>query len=138
MSATARRVLVIGIGSFGTALVETLHRNGAEVIVIDENASSLEGVKDLASHAVVADGTDPRVLQAVEAQACDMAVVTFGEDFEASVLAVAALKKLGVREIAARAVNQRQQDVLLAVGATRVIQLEIEGGRRLADEIVKR
>jgi trk system potassium uptake protein TrkA len=134
----ARRVLVIGIGSFGTALVETLHKNGAEVIVIDENAASLEGVKDLAAHAVVADGTDPRVLQAVEASSCDVAVVTFGEDFEASVLAVAALKKLSVREIAARAVNQRQQDVLLAVGATRVIQLEIEGGRRLADEIVKR
>ncbi len=134
----ARRVLVIGIGSFGTALVETLHRNGAEVIVIDENPAALEGVKSLAAHAVVADGTDPRVLEAVDARNCDMAVVTFGEDFEASVLSVAALKKLGVREVAARAVNQRQQDVLLAVGATRVIQLEIEGGRRLGDEIVKR
>lgn len=134
----AQRVLVIGIGSFGTALVETLHRNGAEAIVIDENPAALEGVKALAAHAVVADGTDPRVLEAVDARSCDMAVVTFGEDFEASVLTVAALRKLGVREIAARAVNQRQQDVLLAVGATRVIQLEIEGGRRLADEIVKR
>jgi trk system potassium uptake protein TrkA len=134
----ARRVLVIGIGSFGTALVETLHRNGAEAIVIDEKAASLESVKDLAAHAVVADGTDPRVLQAVEAQTCEVAVVTFGEDFEASVLAVSALKKLGVREIAARATNQRQQDVLLAVGATRVIQLEIEGGRRFGDELVKK
>jgi trk system potassium uptake protein TrkA len=133
----ARRVLVIGIGSFGTALVETLHRNGAETILIDANPASLETVKALAAHAVVADGTDPRVLQAVDAQTCDMAVVTFGEDFEASVLAVSALKKLGVREIAARAVSQRQQDVLLAVGATRVIQLEIEGGRRLGDEIVR-
>lgn len=134
----ARRVLVIGIGSFGSALVEALHRQGAEVIVIDENAAAIEAVKDLCAHAVVADGTDPRVLAAVEAARCDSVVVSFGEDFEASVLAVASLKKLGVREVAARATNQRQSDVLLAIGATRVIQLEIEGGRRLAEELVRR
>ena len=132
------RILVIGVGSFGTALVETLHKAGAEVIVIDENAAAIDGVKDLAAHAVVADGTDPRVLQAVDAGACDLAAVTFGEDFEASVLTVAALRKLGVREIAARAVSQRQQEVLLAVGASRVIQLETEGGRRFGEEIVRR
>ncbi|MBI2394774.1 MAG: TrkA family potassium uptake protein [Deltaproteobacteria bacterium] len=134
----ARRVLVIGIGSFGSALVEALHRQGAEVIVIDESAAAIESVKDLCAHAVVADGTDPRVLAAVEATSCDSVVVSFGEDFEASVLAVASLKKLGVREVAARATNQRQSDVLLAIGATRVIQLEIEGGRRLAEELVRR
>jgi trk system potassium uptake protein len=134
----ARRVLVIGIGSFGTALVEALHQNGAEAIVIDEKATAIDAVKDLAAHAVVADGTDPRVLEAVDAKTCEAAVVTFGEDFEASVLAVAALKKIGVKEIAARATSQRQQEVLLAVGATRVIQLEIEGGRRYAEEIVRR
>lgn len=135
----ARRILVIGVGSFGTALVETLHRAGAETIVVDENPAAVERVKDLCSHAVVADGTDPRVLEALEASSCDAAVVTFGEDFEASVLAVAALRKLGaIREIAARATSQRQTDVLLAVGATRVIQLEIEGGRRYGDELVRR
>lgn len=134
----ARRVLVIGIGSFGSALVETLHTAGAEVLVVDENAAAIDGIKDLCEHAVIADGTDPRVLAAVEAATCDAAVVTFGEDFEASVLAVAALAKLGIREIAVRATNQRQQEVLLAVGATRVIQLELEGGRRYGEELVSR
>ncbi len=133
----ARRILVIGVGSFGAPLVESLHRGGAELIIVDENAASVDPVKDLAAHAVVGDGTDPRVLAAIEAATCDAAVVTFGEDFEASVLAVSALKKLGIREIAARATNQRQQEVLLAVGATRVIQLEVEGGRRYAEELLK-
>lgn len=134
----SRRVLVIGVGSFGTALVEALHKSGAEAIVIDERPGPIDGVKDLAAHAIVADGTDPRVLEAVDAKTCEVAVVTFGEDFEASVLAVAALRKFGIKEIAARATSQRQQEVLLAVGATRVIQLEIEGGKRYADEIVRR
>lgn len=131
----AKRILVIGIGTFGTALVEALHRAGNEAIAIDESAHAIDSVKDLCAHAVVADGTDPRVLEAIEAGSCDGGVVTFGNDFEATVLAVASLKKLGLREIAARATSQRQTDVLLAVGATRVIQLEIEGGRRLADEL---
>jgi len=133
----ARRILVIGIGTFGTALVESLHRSGNEALVIDENAHALEAVKDLCAHAVVADATDLRVLEAVEAATCDCAVVTFATDFEASVLTVASLKKLGVREIAARATSQRQTEVLLAVGATRVIQLEMEGGRRLAEELTR-
>lgn len=134
----ARRILVIGIGSFGTSLVETLHREGAEAIVIDENAHAIDPVKDLCAHAVVADASDPRVLEAVEAASCDGAVVTFGNDFEATVMAVASLKKLGVKEIAARATSPRQQDVLLAVGATRVIQLEREGGRRLGEELTRK
>lgn len=132
----SRRVLVIGIGTFGTALVETLHAAGAEVIVVDESPVAIDAVKDLCAHAVVADGSDPRVLSALEAPTCDAAVVTFGEDFEASVLTVAALSKLGVREIAVRATSARQQEVLLAVGATRVIQLELEAGRRFGDELV--
>lgn len=127
-----KRVLVIGLGSFGTALCETLHEAGAEVIAVDESAAAIDGVARITAHAVIGDGTDPKVLEAIEARTADAAVVTFAEHFEGSVLAVASLKKLGsIEQIVARASTPRQADVLAAVGATRVIQLESEGGRRL-------
>lgn len=126
-----KRVLVIGLGSFGSELCQTLHDAGAEVIAVDESSAAIEAIAPISAHAVIGDGTDPKVLTAIEAGSADAAVVTFGEHFEASVLVVASLKQLGLKQIVARAASPRQADVLTAVGATRVIQLESEGGRRL-------
>jgi trk system potassium uptake protein TrkA len=131
-----RRVLVIGIGAFGSAIVETLWNAGdVETIVLDPSEDSVDRVKSRTSLAYVGDGSDPRVLADVGATEVDSAVVSFGEDFEASVLCVASLKKLGVPEIVARAASERQADVLRAVGATRVLELEREMGARIATEL---
>lgn len=131
-----KKVLVIGLGRFGTSLSERLWQSRTEVIAVDQDAESVDTVKDRTSAAFVGDATDPRVLSAIGAELVDTAVVTFGEDFEASVLCVAQLGKMGVKEIVARAANLRQAEVLRAVGATRVVQLEHEMGHRVAADLV--
>jgi trk system potassium uptake protein TrkA len=52
------------------------------------------------------------------------------------VLTVAVLKELGIREIVARAQTERRKRVLEAVGATRVITVEAEMGKRLGRALV--
>jgi len=131
-----KRVLVIGLGGFGAALVDELFDTGVEIAVIDKDARAIEALKDRVSAAFVADGSDPRVLESVAAQDMDVAVVTYGEDFEATVLAVAALKQLGLPSIVARAATDRQAAVLRSVGATRVVLVEDEMGRRLVPELL--
>lgn len=131
-----RRVLVIGIGAFGTAIAETLWNSGdVETIVLDSSEKAVDKIKACATAAYVGDGSDPRVLVDVGAAEVDSAVVSFGEDFEASVLCVASLKQLRVPQIVARAASERQADVLRAVGATRVLELEREMGARMATEL---
>jgi trk system potassium uptake protein TrkA len=93
-------------------------------------------MKDRASAAFVADGSDPRTLEGIGAKDMDVAIVAFGGDFEASVLAVSSLAQLKIPHIFARAVNERQARVLRAVGATRVVLVEEEMGRRLAPEVL--
>jgi trk system potassium uptake protein TrkA len=107
-----------------------------EVVAVDENDDAVDAVKAHTAAAFVGDASDPRVLLEMGARDADCAVVSFGEDFEASVLCVASLSKLGVREIVARAANERQADVLRAVGATRVLELEREMGARIATEVI--
>lgn len=131
-----KTVLVLGLGRFGTALISALWEAGSDVVVIDEDATLVDDVKDKTASAFVGDATDPVVLKDLVAQNPDVAVVTFGERFEDAVLCVASLKQLGVPEIIARAATDRMAEVLRAVGATRVMQLESEMGRRLAAEIV--
>jgi len=130
-----KSILVIGLGRFGTSIVETLWRSRVEVIAVDDDAAAVDAVKDKTSAAFVGDATVPKVLEGVGAQQVDAAVVTFGEHFEPSVLCVASLVRLGVREVIARAATERQADILRAVGATRVIQIEAEMGHRVATDL---
>jgi trk system potassium uptake protein TrkA len=132
-----KKVLVVGLGRFGSAIVESLWRAaGIETIAVDESGDAVDEIKSVADAAFVGDGTDPKVLAGIGAADADVAVVTFGENFEGTVMCVAELKRLGIKEIVARAPTQNRASVLLAVGASRVIQLEREMGRRVALELV--
>ncbi|AKF05951.1 potassium channel family protein [Sandaracinus amylolyticus] len=132
----AKKVLVIGVGRFGDSLIETLWQARAEIIAVDADPEQVEQVKDKTSAAFVGDATDPRVLSAIGADLVDTAVVTFGEDFEATVLCVTTLRKMGVKDVVARAATMRQAEVLRMVGASRVVQLEHEMGHRVAADLV--
>lgn len=131
-----KTVLVIGLGPMGTSLVDELWDTNVEIVVIDRDRIAIDAVKDKAHAALVADATDAAVLEGVGAKDLHAAVVSFGEDFEAAVLIVATLAQLKVPNIIARAKNERQAAVLRAVGATRVVLVELEMGRRLAPEVL--
>lgn len=131
-----KKVLVIGVGRFGGALIDELWDSGCDLIVVDKDAGAIDGVKNKAAAAFVADATDPDVLANIGARDVDVAVVTAGEAFEGVVLCVSLLAELGVKVIFARAANDRQASVLRRVGATRAIQVENEMGRRLAVQVL--
>jgi len=123
------RYLIIGLGRFGAALAESLSERGAEVIAVDTNMAEVEAVKRKVAYAIELDATDPAALQSVDPLRCKAVIVAIGENFEATVLTLAALREVGVKEIVARARSAREARILLAVGATEIIELEAEMGR---------
>ena len=127
-----KRFLVIGMGRFGASLAESLGQQGCEVIAADQNMANVEAVQEKVAHAVELDATDAEALRAIEAASCRVAIVAIGGDFEASVLSVAALKEVGVRYVVARAKNQREGQILRAVGASEILEIETDTGRRFA------
>jgi trk system potassium uptake protein TrkA len=133
--ASPRRYLVVGLGRFGLSLAEELAAQGAEVCAVDENMDNVELIKDKVAMAAQLDATDLDALRGVEAATCAAAVVAIGEDFEATVLCVAALKEVGVGRIIARARTAMQARILHAVGASQVIELESEMGRRIGQAL---
>ena len=132
-----KKVLIVGLGRFGSEIVTALWKSaGIETIALDTQAEAVDEVKAVSDAAFVGDATDPKVLRGIGAAECDVAIVTFGENFEGTVLCVSELKRLGVKEIVARVATSATANVLLAVGATRVVHLEREMGRRVAVELV--
>lgn len=130
-----KKVLVICLNEFGSAVLGSLWEGGAETVAVDADPDAVEAVKDRCDAAFVGDATDFEVLKGLAAEV-DSAIVAFGEEFEASVLVVAQLRKLGVKEIVARATTPTRADVLRAVGATRIVQMEREMAVHVAADVV--
>ncbi len=76
---------VIGLGRFGYSVAETLVQKGCEVLAIDLEEAKIQSISDIATFAVQCDATDERALKAVSTQNVDVAVVSIGENIEASI-----------------------------------------------------
>lgn len=126
---------VIGLGRFGASLALTLMRNGYTVLGIDRDPEIVQRLADAITQTVALDSTDEEALRAVGVMSFDTVVVAIGTSFEANLLTTVALKSLGVRRVICKALTERQRDILLKIGADRVILPEYEAGQRLAEEL---
>lgn len=132
-----KTVAVLGLGLFGSAVARTLAQNGSEVIAIDFNMDHVEEVLDYVYHAIQADFTKIDQLKEAGVSEADTAIVATGEKLEITILGIMNLKKLGIKEVIVKTKNTSYKEVLLKVGATRVILPEVEMGIRLANELSK-
>src|SRR3972149_2112858 len=131
-----KQIAVIGLGRFGSSVVETLVKKGCEILAIDIKEENVKAISKVATHAVQCDATDMRTLTELGVQNMDIAIVSIGEDVEASFLIVMALKELGVREIIAKAVTPLHTKILEKIGATQVVYPERDIAVRVATHIV--
>jgi trk system potassium uptake protein len=130
-----KQFIVVGLGRLGISMVATLDSLGHEVLAIDKSESVIQSLADDLPnvHLVATDATDEDAVRGLNAEGFDAAGVMIGENhIEASILATATLKEVGVPRIVARATGGIHARVLEKVGADRVIQPEREIGEQLA------
>ncbi len=131
-----RLFAVIGLGRFGYSVAETLLKKGCEVLAIDRDEEKIQAISEIATFAVQCDATDERALKDVSTQNVDVAVVSIGENVEASVLIVQSLKDMGVKSIVAKAVAPIQGKILKNLGVNEVIYPERDTAIRLAHRLI--
>ena len=131
-----RLFAVIGLGRFGYSVAETLVKKGCEVLAIDRDEEKIQVISDIATFAVQCDATDERALKAVSAQNVDVAVVSIGENIEASILIVQTLREMGIKSIVAKAVAPIQGKILKNLGVKEVIYPERDTAIRLAHRLI--
>jgi trk system potassium uptake protein TrkA len=127
---------VIGLGRFGYYVARTLAQGGAEVIACDVDEEKVREISEYVSLAYVLDATDAKALKESGIANVDTAVVSIGENIEASILIVVQLKELGVKEIVAKAVNPLHGKVLEKLGVDRVVYPEKEMAIRVAHSLL--
>ena len=131
-----RLFAVIGLGRFGYSVAESLVQKGCEVLAIDSEEAKIQSISDSATFAVQCDATDERALKAVSTQNVDVAVVSIGENIEASILIVQTLTEMGITSIIAKAVTNAHGKILSNLGVTEVIYPERDAAIRLAHRLV--
>lgn len=131
-----KQYVVLGAGRFGASVAIKLVELGAEVMVVDINESTIANLADKVTYAVQTDVTAEGALNALGIRNFDTAVVTIGEDIQASILVTITLKELGIKYILAKAQNELHAKVLYKIGADRVVFPEREMGVKVAKTLV--
>lgn len=127
-----QQVLVVGLGRFGLAVARELERLGHEVLAVDEREQAVNEISSEVTHALQLDAADEAALRDAGAEHFPTAIVAISSVAEPSIFATMVLKRLGVRNVIAKAGDRLHAEILARVGADRVILPEQETGTRLA------
>jgi trk system potassium uptake protein TrkA len=132
-----RAIAVLGLSTFGRALVRALAGQRCRVLAVDREEAAIDSIREIADEAVIADVRDRRALEALRLQDFDAVVLSLGEPIDASLLAALHLRDLGVRNVIAKAVTLDHRRLLNQLGATEVIFPEYDTAERTARTLSK-
>lgn len=128
---------VIGLGRFGYSVAKTLAENGCEVLAIDRDEERIKKAADHVTMAVQLEAMDEKSLRAAGVQNVDVAIVSIGENIEASILVVMILKEMGVKYIVAKAVTTLHGKVLQNMKVDKIVYPERDMAIRVAHSLVR-
>lgn len=127
---------VIGLGRFGYEVATTLANNRMEVLGIEAQESIATSIRDQITQAVCMRVTDEASLRSIGVDEMDTVIVAMGENFAESILITALLKqRLHIPLVITRAVSEIHKEILLLIGADRVVLPEQEIGAKLANNL---
>jgi trk system potassium uptake protein TrkA len=133
--ANSKHFVVIGLGSFGTALARKLSKNGCRVTGLDASKDRVEQMKDVLYEAVIGNATERETLQHLPLKEANAVFVSMGEDITQSLLATLHAKELGARRIVVKGVTPEHGKLLERLGVDRVVFPEAEIAAELADRM---
>ena len=128
--------VVIGLGRFGSSLARELTKKGASVLGIDRDAELVQRYADEITETVTLDSTDEDALGEVDVFSYKTVIVAIGNNFEASLITTSILKTKNVFHVIAKAMTERQKEILERMGADKVILPEHEAGQWLAHQLM--
>lgn len=129
-------MVILGLSLFGMAVAEQLADDGIEVLAIDADPEAVALASEFATVAAEGDITKEALLSQLGVHEYERALVAVGNKIEPSVLAVALLVDLGVKEIWAQAADDKHARILQRMGAHKVVVPDGDMGRITAHHLV--
>lgn len=131
-----KKIAVIGLGRFGTAIARKLVGLGADVMGIDISEDKVEDLKDTLTYTVCLDSSDPKALMSQNIPDMDAVVIAIGASFQDLILTTYALQEIGVERIIARAQDEVQKRILEKMGVREIMSIEDEVSNGVAQQLI--
>ena len=128
-------IAIIGLGTFGFELAVRLAQEGHGILAIDIDEKKINAIKDFVPVAVQADVTDKDVLEKLEINNFDKVIFGMSSALETIILSITLMKKMKVKYIIGKANTYIKKEILLKIGADKVVLPEISTAIRLAEKI---
>ena len=131
-----KTIAVIGLGRFGFYIAKSLSRLDVNVIAVDNDEKRVQEISEYVDDAYIVDSINKQALEEIGVYNLDTVIVSIGENIEASILTVMALKDLNNKTIIAKAINSTHGEILTKIGAFKVIYPEKIAGRMLVKKLI--
>lgn len=116
-----KNILIVGLGRFGKYTAAKLTELGHEVMAIDRREERVNEALDLVTGARIGDCRNEDFVRSLDVPGFDVCIVAIAGDFQSSLEITSLLKELGAKTVVARASSDRQEKLLLKIGADDVI-----------------
>lgn len=126
------KVVVVGLGRFGSALTNSLSGLGYDVLAVDKRSDRVREFANDKLQIVQGDGTSKALWDDLQLRDYGIGVVAFASQTESSILTCLLLKRMGVKTVIAKSNGSLHGEVLRAIGVDHVVEPEEEAGARLA------
>ena len=133
--APVKKFIMLGMGTFGSALATKLAANGCHVTGVDQRRERLDLLKNVLHEAVIGDSTDREVLENLPIRNATAVFISLGETISQSLLATLHVRELGARNVIVKGVTKEHGKILEHLGVDRVVFPEEEVARELADRM---
>jgi trk system potassium uptake protein TrkA len=128
--------VVIGMGSFGSALARRLAGHGSRVTGLDADRERIAALEGLLYEPVIGDATDRATLEHLSLADATAVIISLGEDITRSLLSTLHARSLGAPRIIVKGVTKEHGQILKSLGVSRVIFPEEEMAEALADRMI--
>ena len=130
-------VAVIGLGKFGFYISKSLAKLNIEIIAVDSDMDKVQQISQFTDNAFSLNSTSKVALEEVGVYNLETVIVSIGENIEASILTVMALKDLNNKNIIAKAINPTHGEILTKLGVNKVVYPEEIAGKILLKQLVE-
>ncbi|GAA4824329.1 potassium channel family protein [Algivirga pacifica] len=137
-----KRYVLIGMGAFGLEIARTFQKQKANFFIIlhleekfshaQDSKFNLNGLQQMGFEQIYeTDVTNPEALRR-HLKTDDIVILSHGKSFEIKILAIDALKTIGVKQIYVRATRDTHSRIFSSMDVRRVVFPEKQEGKRFA------
>jgi trk system potassium uptake protein TrkA len=129
---------VIGLGTFGQQLCESIVDESSNIMAIDIDEKAVNKVASFIPHAICCDCTREENLSQLGLNNIDHVIIAIGSNIQATILCTVILKQIGVKNLTVRVDDSYYVPIIKKLGADNIVNPQKLAVQSLSTSLLSR